>query len=542
MNDFKPVLTEHIHAENSHTLEFYRSVGGYSALEKVLKSMSSDEVIEEVKISNLRGRGGAGFPAGVKWGFIPKDGDKPKYLICNADESEPGTFKDRLLMNKGPHQMLEGIIIASYAIQAHLAFIYIRGEFYEEYLVLEQMITEAKTAGLLGKNILDSGYDLEVVIHRGAGAYICGEETGLLESLEGKRGWPRIKPPFPAVEGYLKSPTIVNNVETLANVPHIFNRGIDWFRSIGPADGPGPKLYCISGRVKKPGVYEEAMGIPLKELIEVHAGGVIGGWDNLKAIIPGGASVPCLPRSICDSLVMDFDALRDVQSGLGTAAIMVMEDSPLFNAGKGSVFTSEGRNELDASLMDGRTLMAGAVGGVTTLKNPILAARAVMDHTPHVLLTNEGAEAFAKNMRLELVKPNYFHTDHRWRQLQEWKKKKAKGKHTFLDGKPKVSDSCCAIRRQPNRGLRRFISMIAAISSVDGPLGPGFMGCLGVNSSRYLRFTSKWWNAIIVDGFRIMANRMRREGRIRRAHKPAMTRSIGRRVGVLSRGRFTISS
>ena len=326
MSDFKPVLTEHIHAENSHTLEFYRSVGGYSALEKVLKSMSSDEVIEEVKISNLRGRGGAGFPAGVEWGFIPKDGDKPKYLICNADESEPGTFKDRLLMNKVPHQMLEGIIIASYAIQAHLSFIYIRGEFYEEYLVLEQMITEAKTAGLLGKNILDSGYDLEVVIHRGAGAYICGEETGLLESLEGKRGWPRIKPPFPAVEGYLKSPTIVNNVETLANVPHIFNRGIDWFRSIGPADGPGPKLYCISGRVKKPGVYEEAMGIPLKELIYDRAGGITEDRE-LKAVFPGGSSAPILTAEEAENLNMDYTSVSKANSMLGSAGIIVMDET-----------------------------------------------------------------------------------------------------------------------------------------------------------------------------------------------------------------------
>ncbi len=326
MSEFKPVLTEHIHAENSHTLEFYRSVGGYSALEKVLKSMSSDEVIEDVKLSNLRGRGGAGFPAGVKWGFIPKDGDKPKYLVCNADESEPGTFKDRLLMNKMPHQMLEGIIIASYAIQAHLAFIYIRGEFYKEYLVLEQMIEEAKEAGLLGKNILDSRYDLEVVIHRGAGAYICGEETGLLESLEGKRGWPRIKPPFPAVEGYLKSPTIVNNVETLANVPHIFSHGTDWFQSIGPADGPGPKLYCISGRVKKPGVYEEPMGIPLKELIYNRAGGITDDRE-LKAVFPGGSSSPILTAEETKNLNMDYTSVSKAKSMLGSAGIIVMDET-----------------------------------------------------------------------------------------------------------------------------------------------------------------------------------------------------------------------
>ena len=213
MSSFEPVLTKHIHEEDCHTLDFYRSIGGYKALEKVL-SMGPDEVIDTVKASILRGRGGAGFPAGVKWGFIPKDSDKPTYLINNADESEPGTFKDRLLINKTPHQMMVGMIIASYAIGCNLAFIYIRGEFYKETCLLEAVLAEAYDANLLGKGILGSGYDLDVVIHRGAGAYICGEETGLIESLEGKRGWPRIKPPFPAVEGYLKCPTVVNNVET----------------------------------------------------------------------------------------------------------------------------------------------------------------------------------------------------------------------------------------------------------------------------------------------------------------------------------------
>ncbi len=326
MSDFKPILTEHIHTENSHTLEFYRSVGGYSALEKVLKTMAPDDVTNEVKASNLRGRGGAGFSAGLKWGFIPKEGDKPKYLVCNADESEPGTFKDRLLMTKVPHQMLEGIIIASYAIQAQLAFVYIRGEFYSEYLILEQMIAEAKEASLLGKNILDSGYDLDVVIHRGAGAYICGEETGLLESLEGKRGWPRIKPPFPAIEGYLKSPTIVNNVETLANVPHIINRGADWFRAIGPEKGPGPKLFCISGRVKKPGVYEEPMGISLQDLIYDRAGGITKD-RKLKAVFPGGSSSPILTAEETEDLKMDFSGLASVNSMLGSAGIIVMDET-----------------------------------------------------------------------------------------------------------------------------------------------------------------------------------------------------------------------
>lgn len=326
MIDFKPILTEHIHVDNSHTLEFYRSTGGYSALERVLKSMTPDEVIDEVKASNLRGRGGAGFSAGVKWGFIPKNEDKPKYLVCNADESEPGTFKDRLLMNKVPHQMLEGIIIASYAIQAHLAFVYIRGEFYSEYLILEKMVAEAKEAGLLGKNILDSGFDLDVVIHRGAGAYICGEEMGLIESLEGRRGWPRIKPPYPAIEGYLKSPTIVNNVETLANVPHIINRGADWFRSIGSEKGPGPKLFCLSGRVKKPGVYEEPMGIPLKELIYDRGGGIADD-RKLKAVFPGGSSSPILTAEETEGLKMDFSGLASVKSMLGSAGIIVMDET-----------------------------------------------------------------------------------------------------------------------------------------------------------------------------------------------------------------------
>ncbi|HJL74751.1 MAG TPA: NADH-quinone oxidoreductase subunit F, partial [Candidatus Marinimicrobia bacterium] len=271
MKSFKPILTEHIHQKDCHTLSFYKSVGGYRALEKVLK-MNPENVIQEVKESDLRGRGGAGFSTGVKWGFIPKDTNKPTYLINNADESEPGTFKDRLLMDKAPHQMLEGMIISSYAIGCHKSFIYIRGEFYKEYKMLEKAIAEAVGNNILGKNILGSNYDLDVVIHRGAGAYICGEETGLIESLEGKRGWPRTKPPFPAIEGYLQCPTIVNNVETLSCIPHIMNYGADWFKSIGPEKGPGPRLFCISGCVNNPGVYEEPMGVSLKELIFERAG------------------------------------------------------------------------------------------------------------------------------------------------------------------------------------------------------------------------------------------------------------------------------
>ena len=324
MSSFEPVLTQHIHAEGCHTLAFYRNVGGYKALEKVI-SMGPDEVIDTVKASNLRGRGGAGFPAGVKWGFIPKESGNPTYLINNADESEPGTFKDRLLINKTPHQMLEGMIIASYAISCNLAFIYIRGEFYSETKLLEEVLAEAYDANLLGKGILGSDYDLDVVIHRGAGAYICGEETGLIESLEGKRGWPRIKPPFPAVEGYLKCPTVVNNVETLANLPHIFNRGPEWFRSIGHEQGPGPKLYCVSGCVNSPGVFEEPMGVPLKDLSYDRAGGRRNG-NELKAVFPGGSSSAILTGEEAMKVNMDFDSLLDIKSMLGSAGIIVMDD------------------------------------------------------------------------------------------------------------------------------------------------------------------------------------------------------------------------
>ncbi|MDP6296054.1 MAG: NADH-quinone oxidoreductase subunit NuoF [Candidatus Marinimicrobia bacterium] len=324
MSDFQPILTEHIHQKECHTLSFYKSVGGYSALEKVL-AMSADDVIELVKASNLRGRGGAGFPAGVKWSFIPQDGEKPKYLINNADESEPGTFKDRLLINKTPHQILEGMIVASYAIGCNTAFIYIRGEFFKEYQLLEKVVAEAYEENLLGKGILGSDYDLDVVIHRGAGAYICGEETGLIESLEGKRGWPRIKPPFPAIEGYLKCPTVVNNVETLSNLPHIINRGPEWFKSIGPEKGPGPKLFCVSGNVNRPGVFEEPMGIPLKDLIFDLAGGIKDG-NELKAVFPGGSSSAILTAEEALSVNMDFDSLAQIKTMLGSAGVIVMDE------------------------------------------------------------------------------------------------------------------------------------------------------------------------------------------------------------------------
>ena len=325
MSILKPILTEHIKDENCHTLSFYQNVGGYTALKQVLK-MNPDDVIGEVKLSNLRGRGGAGFSAGVKWSFIPKDTTKPKYLINNADESEPGTFKDRLLINKAPHQMLEGMIIASYAINCNTAFIYIRGEFYKEYQQLKNTITEAYEANLLGKRILGSDYNLDVVIHRGAGAYICGEETGLIESLEGKRGWPRLKPPFPAIEGYLSCPTIVNNVETLSCIPHIINRGAEWFKSIGPEQGPGPRLFCVSGRVNNPGVFEEEMGISLEDLIFKRAGGIPDG-KKLKAVFPGGSSSAILTADEAMDVKMDFEDLVAKKSMLGSAGVIVMDET-----------------------------------------------------------------------------------------------------------------------------------------------------------------------------------------------------------------------
>ena len=325
MSILKPILTEHIKDENCHTLSFYQNVGGYTALKQVLK-MNPDDVIGEVKFSNLRGRGGAGFSAGVKWSFIPKDTTKPKYLINNADESEPGTFKDRLLINKAPHQMLEGMIIASYAINCNTAFIYIRGEFYKEYQQLKNTITEAYEANLLGKRILGSDYNLDVVIHRGAGAYICGEETGLIESLEGKRGWPRLKPPFPAIEGYLSCPTIVNNVETLSCIPHIINRGAEWFKSIGPEKGPGPRLFCVSGRVNNPGVFEEEMGISLEDLIFKRAGGIPDG-KKLKAVFPGGSSSAILTADEAMDVKMDFEDLVAKKSMLGSAGVIVMDET-----------------------------------------------------------------------------------------------------------------------------------------------------------------------------------------------------------------------
>jgi NADH-quinone oxidoreductase subunit F len=306
-------------------IDTYLQHGGYEATRTALSKYQPHELVEMVKASNLRGRGGAGFPTGMKWSFLPKQTEKPVYLAVNADESEPGTFKDRVIMEEDPHQLLEGIIITSYAINCHTAYIYIRGEMKYAHDILWEAIHEAYAKGCLGKNIFGSGFDLDVYVHRGAGAYICGEETGLLESLEGKRAYPRIKPPFPATHGLFGCPTIVNNVETIACVPHIVLRGADWFRSIGPEKSPGPKLYCVSGHVVRPGVYELPMGTPLREIIYEHAGGIPNG-RALKGVIPGGASMPIFTADEID-VPMDMDSVQKAGSFLGSAGIMVMDDT-----------------------------------------------------------------------------------------------------------------------------------------------------------------------------------------------------------------------
>ncbi|CAI2368267.1 unnamed protein product [Moneuplotes crassus] len=287
-----------------------------------------DWIIDQIKASGLRGRGGAGFPSGLKYSFMPKVSDgRPSYLVINADESEPGTCKDREIMRHDPHKLIEGALCVGVSMRAKAAYIYIRGEFWYEYNCLERAISEAYERGLIGKNACGTGYDFDVHVVHGAGAYICGEETGLIESLEGKQGKPRMKPPFPANAGLYGCPTTVTNVETVAVCPTILRRTPEWFASFGRKNNAGTKLFAVSGHVNNPGVFEEEMSIPLRELIEKHCGGVTGGWDNLKAIIPGGSSVPLLPKRICDDVLMDFDALRDVRSGLGTAAVIVMDKS-----------------------------------------------------------------------------------------------------------------------------------------------------------------------------------------------------------------------
>jgi NADH-quinone oxidoreductase subunit F len=322
----KDRIFPNIYGYEGADLKAAKGRGDWKDTKKFIKK-GHDEIIEEVKKSGLRGRGGAGFPTGLKWSFMPKDADKPSYLVINADESEPGTCKDRDILRNEPHKLIEGALLAGYAMRAKAAYIYIRGEFFNEASSVQVAIEEAYADGLLGKNAAGSGYDFDVYLHRGAGAYICGEETALLESLEGKKGQPRLKPPFPAGVGLYGCPTTINNVETIAVVPTILRRGGDWFSGLGRENNTGTKVFCISGHVNNPCNVEEEMGIPLKELIETHAGGVRGGWDNLLAVIPGGSSVPLLPKSICETVRMDFDSLREVQSGLGTAGIIVMDKS-----------------------------------------------------------------------------------------------------------------------------------------------------------------------------------------------------------------------
>jgi NADH-quinone oxidoreductase subunit F len=319
------ILTKNMHVENLQRIEVYESLGGYAALAKALRELKPDEITDIVKRSGLRGRGGAGFPTGMKWGFVPKGTGKPIYLCVNADESEPGTFKDRLIIEKDPHQLLEGTIISAYALGCHQAFIYIRGEFVYGAQILNKAIDEAYGKGYLGKNILGSGFDLDLMVHRGAGAYICGEETALLESIEGRRGHPRLKPPFPAVVGLYGSPTVINNVETLANISHIINNGAEWYAAIGVERNAGTRLFGVSGHVMQRGVFELPMGTPLRELIYQHCGGMRNG-RKLKAIVPGGSSVPVLTADQVD-VPLDFDSVAKAGSMLGSAGVIVMDDS-----------------------------------------------------------------------------------------------------------------------------------------------------------------------------------------------------------------------
>ena len=323
----KDRIFTNLYGQQDFRLAAARARGDWDGTKEIL-ARGRDAIIEEMKKSGLRGRGGAGFPTGLKWSFMPKQSDgRPSYLVVNADEGEPGTCKDRDMMRHDPHKLIEGCLIAGFAINAVAGYIYIRGEFYREAENLQIAIDEAYAAGLIGKNACGSGYDYDLFVHRGAGAYICGEETALIESLEGKKGQPRLKPPFPAGAGLYGCPTTVNNVESIAVAPTILRRGASWFAGLGRPNNVGTKVFCISGHVNKPCNVEEEMGIPLKELIEKHAGGVRGGWDNLLAVVPGGSSVPILPKSICDTVLMDFDSLKEVKSGLGTAAVIVMDKS-----------------------------------------------------------------------------------------------------------------------------------------------------------------------------------------------------------------------
>lgn len=323
----KRILMEHVQVPNIHRLDVYQSKGGYAALKKVIgNKMDREALIKEVQGSNVRGRGGAGFPTGNKWNFVPKNTDKPHYLLCNADESEPGTFKDRVILELLPHMMIEGMIIGAYAIQAAKSYIYIRGEYTYAAEICDQAIQEAYKAGYLGKNILGSGFSHDMYVHRGAGAYICGEETGLISSLEGKKGWPKLKPPFPAVEGYLRCPTVVNNVETLACVPWIINHGADAYAKLGTPKSTGTKMWSVSGDVVRPGVYEVENGTPFPVLLNDICGGIRGG-RSLKAIIPGGSSAPIMTAEEAMSCTLDYESIASKGSMLGSGGMIVLDDS-----------------------------------------------------------------------------------------------------------------------------------------------------------------------------------------------------------------------
>ncbi len=317
------LLSEHYDKPEFQTLDGYKRLGGYEVLKKALK-MKPKDIIEEVKASGLRGRGGAGFPTGMKWSFLPENGE-PRYLLCNADEGEPGTFKDRLMMERAPHQLIEGMIISAFAIQSKKSYIYIRGEYKKSLRILEKAIKEAYDAGLLGKNILGSGFDHDLDIYGGAGAYICGEETGMISSLEGKKGQPKLKPPFPAVQGYLGKPTIVNNVETLAAVKYIIKDGAKEYRKHGTEKSAGTKLFSVSGDVNKPGTYEVPLAYSLKDLIENECGGMKGG--KLKAVIPGGSSAPVLTAEESYQVDMDYESLAAAGTMLGSGAVIIMNET-----------------------------------------------------------------------------------------------------------------------------------------------------------------------------------------------------------------------
>lgn len=320
----RKLITTNIDNPESHKLSVYQSTGGYESLKKALSSMTADQIVNEVKTSGLRGRGGAGFPTGNKWGFIPKI-DKPKYLVCNGDEGEPGTYKDRMLLERFPHMLIEGMVIAAKAIDSHQGYIYIRGEFFKGLDIVEKAVEEAYAAGLLGKNIMGLGYDFNLAVYSGAGAYICGEESALINSLEGRRGHPRLKPPFPAVSGLYSCPTVVNNVETFCNVPHILQMGGENYKKIGTEKSPGTRMFAVSGHVKKPGIYEVELGTPLKELIYDICGGIKND-KNLKAVIPGGSSAPILTAEEAMTATMDFESIASLKSMLGSGAVIILSE------------------------------------------------------------------------------------------------------------------------------------------------------------------------------------------------------------------------